>query len=305
MSKLLLYRCSSKNSAGNLSSGKGGGNGQRLSPEQLFTELALHIDKDNREPTALVSLTSSLARAIQLAFMKSHNSKEKDDQIVIAFIKSPPCKKRLFHHAEVLVRQAHDLGIRRFENEDPILFRSEYLAEWEISPQMVTHTITLKTLLYRYPDLKPDFRVSNTKILREMITHKIFSDIEDLWDLRHQLGYFAVRFGARAPLQDISFDIFTDLVKPQIDDDTHCISYPVDLWYDWTKCLPLRIEDFFLVQDGIDHAVLDCWLLDEEFVWKVKQYETWVVDENSELRDEEAIKQFREKVEREAIELGL
>ena len=59
------------------------------------------------------------------------------------------------------------------------------------------------------------------------------------------------------------------------------------------------------MQDGIDAVLLDCWLLDDEFMSKVKQYETWVVDKSSELQDEEAIEHLREKIEREAIELGL
>jgi hypothetical protein len=175
MSKLHLYRCYSRSSAGSLSSGKSGVNSQHLSREQLFTELGLHIDPDNavnKVSTALVSLTTSLARAIQLASVKLHKGEDEDDQIVIAFIKIPSYKKGLFHHAEALVRQARYLGLTGFEEKDPIRFRSEYLAEWEISPQLVTHTITLKTLLDRYPALELDLPVPNTEALREVIAEK-------------------------------------------------------------------------------------------------------------------------------------
>jgi hypothetical protein len=119
------------------------------------------------------------------------------------------------------------------------------------------------------------------------------------------LGSFASHFGARAPLQDISLGIFTDLLKPRINDNTYSINYFVDYRYDWAKCLPLCIEDWFLVQDGIDFVLLDCWLLDDEFVSKVKQYEAWVVDESSELQDKDVIEHLKEKIEEEAIKLGL
>ncbi|KAF2422987.1 hypothetical protein EJ08DRAFT_652971 [Tothia fuscella] len=303
----LLYRCYSENSGRTLSSGKRGGNGQRLSQEQLFTELALHMDKENREPTALVSMTSSLVRAMQLAFVKSSKDGEEDKDIVIAFIEIPECEENPFHHAATLVRQARALKIPGFDEEDPILFRSEHLAEWEISSQIVTHTITLKTLLDRHRALEFGFSAPNTKALHEMIADQIFSGVIGFVDLGCRLALFAIHFGARAPLQSIALSIFRELVKPWIDYDLLTIRYFSDCGHKWIECLPFRVDDWFLVEEGVDYALCDWGLSDDDFLRKFEDYEYWVMDEGSNvlLQDEEAIEYFKETREKEAIKLGL
>lgn len=133
------FRCYSDKSAGKLVSGRGRSN-QKLSESDLCKEFKSHCKKWSTKPTKLVSVTTSLIRVLHIALSK-YRAKEPADTICIVFIRVLPSDQSRYHSAKRLAEMLHF--------KDSHLYNSEYLAEWEIRPDTVQHTITLETLIDR------------------------------------------------------------------------------------------------------------------------------------------------------------
>ncbi|KAF7901339.1 hypothetical protein EAF00_003560 [Botryotinia globosa] len=83
MSTQLFYRAYSPKSAGDLVSGKAKQGRHRPSHINLEGHLS------NREPTALVSVNTSIIRVLKTAFNKHYRDDENPAEIWIAFIEVP------------------------------------------------------------------------------------------------------------------------------------------------------------------------------------------------------------------------
>ena len=139
----LMFRCCSDSSAGRLNSGK---RNHSASEEPLDLDLLKGFEShshfwDQTTPTALVSTTTRLLRAIHTAFDKLHSG-EPAERIEILFIK-PPAASSALHSADDLARKLHWLAEKRKNYKD------EYLFEWAIPECSVIHRVTMATLLRR------------------------------------------------------------------------------------------------------------------------------------------------------------
>ena len=140
----LLFRCCSDSSAGRLNSGKKNHSASETVFQQqgLLKEFESHSHFwDQTTPTALVSTTTRLLRAIHTAFDKLHSG-EPAERIEILFIK-PPAASSALHSADDLARKLHWLAEKRKNYKD------EYLFEWAIPECSVIHRVTMATLLRR------------------------------------------------------------------------------------------------------------------------------------------------------------
>jgi hypothetical protein len=139
-------------------------------------------------------MTTSLIRAVHIDLGKFMDG-EPPKQIYIVFISASPENESQYQSAQNLAEELH------FENSH--LYPSEYLAEWEIKPNAVQHSITLKTLLDRglfrgWDESLLDFE--RVEDLRNGIGRMLFNRIRMLTSLVWGLGFMAQKFGARAPL---------------------------------------------------------------------------------------------------------
>ncbi|KAF7936520.1 uncharacterized protein EAE97_007886 [Botrytis byssoidea] len=112
---------------------------------QLFYR-AYSPKRAGQKPTALVSVTSSIIRAANIAFHKEYKDDEDPAEIWIAMIKVPDRDKDIFHSAQEMAK-------RRREQKS-VLFKNEYLFEWEIPTEYVVHRVSAQTLLERGLDVE-------------------------------------------------------------------------------------------------------------------------------------------------------
>ncbi|TGO35967.1 hypothetical protein BHYA_0139g00140 [Botrytis hyacinthi] len=131
----LFYRAYSPRSAGGLVSGKANQGWHRPSHINLEREFGNHKDLSNQNPTALVSVTSSIIRALNIAFNKHYRDDEKRAEIWIAFIESR------------IRNQMHG-------DQNPVYFKDEYLFEWGVPMEYVVHGVSVQTLVDRGLNMK-------------------------------------------------------------------------------------------------------------------------------------------------------
>jgi hypothetical protein len=92
----------------------------------------------------------------------------------------------------------------------------------------------------------------------------------DPWELGIALGLFAKTFGARAPLDWVSHQLFYDCVWTKIlDDDVVRLKYA----HGYTETVDSRF--FCDLDDGIDTSLYEWWLSDIDFFLDYKEFEEW------------------------------
>ncbi|KXJ84777.1 hypothetical protein Micbo1qcDRAFT_154686 [Microdochium bolleyi] len=233
-------RAYSNNSAGQLVSAKGL-KGDPLSPMQLLSEFRNHAKLWNRTPTALVSASNRIVDTTKRAFDKHYVDGEPPVDIWIAFIQVPTTPHDAaarIHHAQQL---AEDCGLSNSGS-----FRYEFVFEWGIPENFVVHKVSLQTLMDRGLEWKTYLFRSGPKLPlpTEELKARITTDIQPVspchgsWETGLYLGGFARKFGARAPLDWISHQLFFDCIGGEIDSD---------------------------MENGIDTALLEWWLADTQF----------------------------------------
>lgn len=276
--KIYTRACSSS-SAGNLVSGRGPQIAP-LSDEQLLEEFERHSHLDNRTPTALVSVSSRIIDTIKRAYELFHNRRDNPDEIWIIFIDVPnSCDVRL-HSAQSLAEKLLDPKHGRF--------RYEFLVEGQIPTEWVLHRVSLKTLMSRGLDWTRYLSRGNirTEEIRFEMVDRLTSS--DAVDIGMSLGCFAQFFGARAPLDWIAHQLYYDCFRPKIIIDDMVIlkiynhdDERAEIW----NC-HVDFEFFSRLDIGIETALFDWWLTDDEFLAAQKEFEEWEADEINNLWEE-------------------
>lgn len=262
MSNRTIYtRAYSESSAGQLVSGKGR-NGDALSRAALLYEFRNHRDKWNREPTALVSVSDRIVDTVKRAFDKRYENRESKADIWIAFIEIPAAKHEIPRRPHAAQRLAEECGF-----SDSKKFYHEFIFEWAIPENYVIYRVSLKTLMdrglhwkkYLYPYGRGSKSLS-TEELRCCIARDLWpaSLQYDAWEIGISLGSFARTFGARAPLNWISHQLFYDCIHTRID-----CEHRVELTYTNGNSKFADSVDFVFFADeldlGIDIVLLDWW----------------------------------------------
>lgn len=253
MSSRLFYRAYSPNSAGDIVCGKAK-TGLRPSHIDVTREFDKHRDIENRIPTALVSVTSSIIRAIKTAFNKHYKDGENPVGIWIVFIGVPYQNADVYHSARKTAERFHGIN--------PLWFKDEYLFEWEIPMEYVVHRVSVQTLIDRGLDMKEYCeeiwdkelyrRVSilpRTAILRNRIANTV-SDIShsyNLFESHIHLAEMARAFGARAVCLNIPWEIFADCC-------VHSSSCPTDF-----------VQRYDAMREDCNIVLFDWWLNGDGF----------------------------------------
>jgi hypothetical protein len=276
--RTIYTRAYSKSSAGQLVSAKGP-RGDPLSDTALVEEFRNHAKKWKRKPTALVSgsdrIIDTLTRAVAEYFGDDYRDGKPAADIWIAFIEVPPTMDKdatRIHSAKEL---AEKCGL-----PEPNKFSHEVVFEWDIPEKYVIHEVSLQTLMERglqeHYFLRPSTRkVRPTKEVRRYIAREL--QPYGPWEIGITLGCFARKFGARAPLDWISHQLFRDCVQAKIlKGDVVRLSYA----HKQTDYAPWHTEivNFqFLcdLDDGIDTSLYDWWLSDTDFFLDYEEFREW------------------------------
>lgn len=92
----------------------------------------------------------------------------------------------------------------------------------------------------------------------------------DPWDIGASLGHFARTFGARAPLNWVAHQLFSDCVCAKIMHDD-----VVKLYYMREHTEIVDFQYFCDLEDGIDTALCDWWLADLDFAHIYEAFKEW------------------------------
>ena len=266
MSNNMIYtRAYSKSSAGGFVSGKAS-TGDPLSYKTLLEEFRKHVNKRNRVPTALVSGSDRIVDTLKRAFDKHYEDGESSAEIWIAFIGVPPTRDQ----TATRIHSAKDLA-ERCELPEPNKFFHEVVFEWAIPEKYVLHEVSLQTLMNRELQenwfLQQSTAEGRRSTARELQGHSP-------WEIGVTLGFFARKFGARAPLNWVSHQLFHDCVRADIlYDDVIRLTYahehtePVD---EYTEIVDFQF--FCDLDDGINTSLCDWWLSDIGFFLDYKEF---------------------------------
>ncbi|KAL9105178.1 MAG: hypothetical protein Q9227_009591 [Pyrenula ochraceoflavens] len=262
MAKRTIYtRAYSKSGAGQFVSAKAP-KGDPLSYTALLEEFRNHANRWSREPTALVSGSDRIVDTLKRAFDKHYKDCESSAEIWIAFIQVPPTiieTSTRVHSAKELAEQC--------ELPEPSLFSHEVVFEWAIPEKYVLFKVSLQTLMKRELEehcfLQPSTAEVRCSTARELQRH-------DPWDIGVTLGLFARKFGARAPLDWVSHQLFHDCVRAKIvDDDVVRLSYA----HGHTEIVDFQF--FCDLDDGIDTSLCDWWLSDIDTLPDYEEFKEW------------------------------
>jgi hypothetical protein len=175
----------SDSSAGQTISAKG--RGDPLADAALLYEFRNHANIWNREPTALVSVSSRIVDTLKRAFDKCYENDESPQDIWIAFIEVPPAINNVptqFHLAQVLAEKC--------KLSEPNLFYHELVFEWAIPEKYVIHKVFLQTLMDRGIQRQFFHQSSTAKVQRftaGKFQHAIL--LNGSWDISVRLSRFA------------------------------------------------------------------------------------------------------------------
>lgn len=135
----LLFRCCSNESAGRLLCGQlSSGHARTLNDDtDLTAEFQAHRDLSNELATRLISTTTSLLWALQLAFQKQHAG---ESDVEIIFISPHNSMSGKLLHGPTLARQS---GL---DSEDANRYGNEYLWLWRIPEACVQTRVDLQVL---------------------------------------------------------------------------------------------------------------------------------------------------------------
>ncbi|KFZ03536.1 hypothetical protein V502_10865 [Pseudogymnoascus sp. VKM F-4520 (FW-2644)] len=250
--RTMYTRVYSERSVGKLVSGKGP-NGAPLSDTALLDEFRNHSNKDNREPTALISGSDRIVDTLKRALDKHYKDRESLADIWIAFIEVPPTT----NETATRIHSAKELA-ERCKLEKPNKFSHEVVFEWAIPKNYVAHEVSLQTLMGRGLQKHCFFKPSTIEVRRynaKQLRH------HDPWEIGLALGFFAQNFGARAPLNWISHQLFYDCVWSRIEgDDVVRLNYAHEEHIE-----TVNFRFFCDLDDGIATGLCDWWLLDTDF----------------------------------------
>lgn len=264
MSSQLFYRVYSPKSAGDLVCGKANQLWHRPSHINLEEEFENHKDLSNREPTALVSVTASIIRALNIAFNKHYRDDENPAEIWIALIEVPDRELDVCHSAREMAKRCRD--------QNSVFFKDEYLFEWEIPMEYVVHQVSVKILSERglnmeeYLESKKIKRqhcwrkvliLPSTSVLREKIANTVCDANSDhnvhvsyshaMFESHKKLAVMAQAFGAKALRFNLPWKIFADCCM----DD-----------FSWPPDFERRYD---VMQKDCNEWLLDWWLFDDGF----------------------------------------
>lgn len=192
----IYTRVYSERSAGKLSSGKKP-TGNALTHAELLDEFRKHADLRNREPTALISVSSRIIDTMQRAFEKCYTYDESPADIWIAFIKCPSTG----HESPTSLHAAQHLA-EECKIPTPHIFHYEYVFEWVIPDKYVLHQVSLQTLMDRGLDWEKhilagddDDEVVSTSELRERVAVALLPQQawHDPWGVGILLGAFRTK----------------------------------------------------------------------------------------------------------------
>ena len=259
--RTIYTRAYSKSSAGQLVSAKAP-KGDPLSYTALLEEFRNHARKSNREPTALVSGSDRIVDTLKRAFDKHYKDGKSSAEIWIAFIEVPPTINETVTRIHSAKELAEKCGL-----PEPDLFSHEVVFEWAIPEIYVRHEVSLQTLMKRelqeHCFLQPTTAEVRCYTASELQGH-------DPWEIGVTLGFFALKFGARAPLNWVSHQLFHDCVRATIvDDDVVRLNYA----HGHTEIVDFQF--FCDLDDGIDTSLCDWWLSDLDFFLDYKEFEEW------------------------------
>lgn len=262
----IYTRAYSKSSAGQLVSAKGP-QGNPLSDTALVEEFLLHADEWNRVPTALVSGSDRIVDTLKRAFNKHFGDKHRDGELAadiwIAFIKVPPIMDR----DTTRIHSAKELA-EKCGNPDYQKFSHEFVFEWAIPEKYVLHKVSLQTLIERGLQERHFLQPMSTVEVRRYIAKKLQQ--QSPWEIGLALGCFARTFGARAPLDWISHQLFHDCVHAKIlNEDVVRLNYA----YGYTKIVDFQF--FCDLDDGINTALYDWWLSDIDLLLDHEEFKEW------------------------------
>lgn len=171
-------------------------------------EFDRHRYLKNRNPTALVSVNDRPIEALHHASFKCYNDGEDPEDIWIVIISAPSANNDIQpDHAEDL---AHKLGLR---DDRSRRFRHEYVFDRKFSNHYGKHTVSVKTLLNRWLDLKPHLKrgfLPELQKFRCSMANMILRKTLDRYSVGRELGQMAKCFGARAPVNTIAHELLTD-----------------------------------------------------------------------------------------------
>lgn len=256
----IYTRVYSSRNAGQLSSGKGS-EGPPLSTTQLHEEFRKHANLYNNEPTALVSVSNRIIDTLRRALVKYFRDGESPTDIWIAFINVPATRSQTPPRTHAAEQLAEYCGLTGTNSGS---FRYETVFEWTVPEDCVLHEICLQTLMDRgllqdsyIEGFSVDHRLPSTSALKSAIGEQFENSFP--WEVGMSLGYFAQRFGARAPVRWIALQLFHDCAR---------WSFVEDQVYTYGP-------DFFrLLKDGIGDYIID-WLADSDFVADHQEFEDW------------------------------
>lgn len=236
--------------------------GDPLSYTALLENFRNHAHKPNREPTALVSGSDRIVDTLKRAFDKHYKDGESSAEIWIAFIEIPPT----INKTATRIHSAKELA-EKCELPEPDKFSHEVVFEWAIPEKYVLHEVSLQTLIKRklqeHCCLQPPTKEVRRYTARELQRH-------GPWEIGVTLGFFARKFGARAPLNWVSHQLFHDCIRAKIvDDDVVRLNYA----HGHTEIVDFQF--FCDLDDGIDTSLYDWWLSDIDFLLDYKEFQEW------------------------------
>lgn len=270
MASRTITRVYSELSAGRFVSGKGP-KGDPLSDAALIEEFRNHAkfgnrakDKENqgnRKLTALVSGSDRIVDTLRRAFDKHYRDGESEADIWIAFIEVPPT----IDESTTRIHSAKELA-EKCGLPEPNKFYHEVVFEWAIPEKYLVHEVSLQTLMERglqgHRFLQPCAEVRR-------YTAGEFQQ-QGPWEIGVTLGFFARNFGARAPLNWISHQLFYDCVRVKIlDEDAVRLKYA----HGDTKIVDFQY--FCDLDDGIHTSLYDWWLSDIDFFLDHQEFKEW------------------------------
>jgi hypothetical protein len=229
----IYTRVYSDRSAGELTSGLGSA-GDQLTHGQLLAEFEVHKELSNRMPTALVSVSDRIIDTLNRALTKHYHDDEHPSDIWLAFIEVPNPEPESvgLHSARLLAEQCGERNLARFSHE--------FLFEWAVPEEYVSHLVSLETLMDRWQgspimDHVLEYPPSTTQALKNTIAELLGSVSGgcDPWEIGEVLADFATTFGASAPLNWIVYQLFIDCCVPtgfdvELDEDMIQLKFSSD-----------------------------------------------------------------------------
>ena len=270
--RMIYTRAYSKSSAAKLVSAKAP-TGDPLSDTALLEEFRNHAKKRNPEPTALISGSDHIVDTLTRAFDKHYKDGEPSAGIWIAFIKVSPT----INKPATRIHSAKELA-EKCELPKPNRFSHEVVFEWAIPEKYVLHKVSLETLMKRGLQEHCFLQPSTAEV-----RHCTARELKQCgpWETGITLGFFARKFGARAPLSWVSYQLFHDCVQAKIVDDddqvvrleyAHGDTKPEDA-HEYTKTVDFQY--FCDLEDGIDTSLYDWWLSDTYFFLQYEEFKKW------------------------------